>query len=458
MAQADNDEHVRVAVHLIRLSLAVQLALAIFAIASDVFASGAGSIENGAAPAAWQMASTSELTRAVIAVNVLSTLPVVALFIATIVPRTMATQRGVQIVLVLMIAAFTWQISTPAMVAARLASTSPTIGRPLHELVVGGVSPASLVAGPVGELLLFALLPAVIGAWLGGRRSALFWALVISAFIGASAIIVWLITPAELRGDDRLADALVLFLGQSLVIGMVCFFVGTLADRQRDEQAQVERANAQLAEANRQLAQQAAVREQLAASRERMRLSRDLHDTLAHTLAGLTIHLDAVSAIVKPDDVEVKAELARASELAHNGLETARSAIIGLRADPVSELGLCGAIRRQLNIVERRANVQTEFEVDGGEPMLDDAGTHSLYGIAQEALNNVERHAHAHHVRAVLTPHCLSICDDGLGFDGAPAQVAKYGLRGMRERAAMINGRLTVHSRAGHGTTIEVTW
>ncbi len=89
---------------------------------------------------------------------------------------------------------------------------------------------------------------------------------------------------------------------------------------------------------------------------------------------------------------------------------------------------------------------------------MDDAGAQSLYGIAQEALNNVERHANAHHVRVVLTPHSLAICDDGVGFDGPVPRDDRYGLRGMRERAIAMNARLTIHSRAGAGTTIEVQW
>jgi signal transduction histidine kinase len=441
------------AIRLIRLSLAVQLALAAFAIASDVIASGFS-----IAPGMAQSGSVSGLTRSVIAVNLLGTLPVIALFAAALFPRTMATRRGVQTMLVLMIAAFTWQISAPGVVATRMATMYPVVGRPLYEIIVGGASPASLVAGPISELLLFALLPAVIGAWLDGKHSAIKWTLIANVFIVSGAVIMWLVTPPELRGDERIADAVVLLLGQCLVIGMLCYFVGVLADRLRDERAQVEQANAQLAEANRQLAQQAHVREQLAASRERMQLSRDLHDTLAHTLAGLTVQLDAVNAIVGPNDAAVKTELARASELAHDGLDTARNAIVGLRADAVSELGLSGAIRRQLKVVERRADVQTVLLVEGGEPIVDNAGAQSLYGIAQEALNNVERHANAQHVRAILTPHSLTICDDGMGFDGAMPEVGRYGLRGMRERAAAISARLTVHSRAGQGTTIEVQW
>lgn len=438
------------AIRLIRLSLIVQIALAFFAMASDVIASSA--------QASLTINGSTPLTRTVIMIDVLATLPVILLFVAAMFPSTMATRRRIQVVLALTIICFTWQINLPVVAATRLAISQPELGVPLYELVVSGASPASLVSGPIGELLLFALLPAVIGAWLGGKRSAVAWAIFASTCSVVSVLLLWVNTPADLRGDDRVVDAVVLLLGQSLVIAMLCYFVGVLADQQRAEQAQVERANSQLAEANQQLAAQASIREQLAASRERMQLARELHDTLAHTLAGLAVQLDAVSAIVNPHDVEVKAELARASELAHNGLDTARDAIVGLRADPVSELGLKQAIQRQLNVVERRANVQAELVIEGSEPSVSQTDAQSLFGIVQEALNNVERHANAQHVCVALAPRRLCISDDGIGFDDARPQNGRYGLRGMRERAASMNARLILHSRAGHGTTIEVIW
>lgn len=427
--------------YLIRLSLIVQIALAFFAMASDVLS-----------------ASAPALTSAIITIDLIATLPAIALFAATLFPRTLSTRQGVQVVLALMIVCYTWQINVPVVAATRLAIANPDLGKPLYEIVVSGASPASLVSGPIGELLLFALLPAVIGAWLGGKRSAIAWALFASVCSVFSVALAWVITPADLRGDDRVIDAVILLMGQGLVIAMLCYFAGVLADQQRAEQARVEQANSQLAEANQQLAAQASIREQLAASRERMQLSRELHDTLAHTLAGLAVQLDAVNAIVDPEDAEVKAELARARELAHNGLDTARDAIVGLRADPVNELGLKQAIQRQLNLIERRATVNTELVVDGGEPNVMQADAQSLYGIVQEALNNVERHANAQHVRVSLAPRRLTISDDGVGFEAIIPANGRYGLRGMRERAASMNARLTVQSRAGYGTTIEVNW
>lgn len=436
--------------YLIRLSLIVQIALAFFAMASDVLSSSADASAAGR--------SDTVLTSAIVTIDLLATLPAIALLAATLFPYTLSTRRGVQVVLALMIVCFTWQINLPVVAATQLAISNPDLGKPLYEIVVSGASPASLVSGPIGELLLFALLPAVIGAWLGGRRSAIAWAIFASACSVVSVALVWQITPADLRGDDRVIDAVILLLGQGLVIAMVCYFVGVLADQQRAEQARVEQANSQLADANQQLAAQASIREQLAASRERIQLSRELHDTLAHSLAGLAVQLEAVNAIVDPEDVEVKSELARARELAHNGLDTARDAIVGLRADPVNEMGLKQAIQRQLALIERRANVNTELVIAGGEPNVMQTDAQSLYGIVQEALNNVERHANAQHVRVSLAPRSLTISDDGVGFETAIPANGRYGLRGMRERAAAMSARLTVHSRAGQGTTIEVNW
>ena len=452
------------AIRLIRLSLIVQVALALFAIVSDVIASGGSFTANGNVASPFLWGSPSALTQAVLAANLLGTLPVIVLLAGACVPRIVATRRSVQVVLALMIAVFTWQINAPGVAATRLAVVNPVIGKPLYEIIVGGDSPASLVAGPVSVLLLFALLPAVIGASLGGRRTAITWAFIANVLSVTSAIAVWVITPIELRSDDRTADVVIWMLGQCLVIGMVCYFVGALAEWQRDERAQVEQANAQLAEANRQLAKQAQVSEQLAASRERVQLARDLHDTLAHTLAGLTVQLDAITAIIGTDiaggidGAMVKGELARASRLAHDGLDTARNAITGLRVDAVGELGLNGAIRRRLKVMEQRVGTHAELLLERGEPTFDNVAAQSVYGIVQESLNNVERHANAQHVCVTLTPNSLIIRDDGIGFDGTVPETGRYGMRGMRERAAALGARLMVHSRAGNGTTIEVRW
>jgi len=131
---------------------------------------------------------------------------------------------------------------------------------------------------------------------------------------------------------------------------------------------------------------------------------------------------------------------------------------------PVLETeGLVAALQARLAAVENRAGLQTEFRIEG-ERRLPIAIESELFWIAQEALNNVRKHAAARHVTVHLhftdATICLEVMDDGVGFDpqGVPAE-RRGGLRTIAERTARIGGELTYESKPGEGTrvTLEVT-
>jgi signal transduction histidine kinase len=130
---------------------------------------------------------------------------------------------------------------------------------------------------------------------------------------------------------------------------------------------------------------------------------------------------------------------------------------------PVLEAeGLVAALQARLAAVEGRAGLQTEFRVDG-ERRLPIAIEEELYWIAQEALNNVRKHAaarrvivHLHFTAATIT---LEVTDDGVGFDPQAVRSAGRGgggLRSIAERAARVGGRLTHESQPGAGTRLRV--
>jgi signal transduction histidine kinase len=195
-----------------------------------------------------------------------------------------------------------------------------------------------------------------------------------------------------------------------------------------------------------------------------VRLARDLHDTLAHTLAGLAIQINAVGALIKGDQPEVRRELAYAREMVEEGLVNTRQAIGDLRANAAAELGLAEALRRQAEMASQRSGIQATFEECGEALELSEETADTLVRIAQEALVNVERHARAQHaaVRLRWEPGdppaaVLSIQDDGIGFDAADLADQRFGLQGMRERAELIGGHLRLDSVAGEGTQVTVT-
>jgi signal transduction histidine kinase len=304
---------------------------------------------------------------------------------------------------------------------------------------------ALLVRGALASAFFYAI-PTMLGAWIGGRRSVLRWT-VFAVLCSFSADLI-----AIAPNWNALPFIAGSALSQAVVIAILAFFVASLADQLRNEQAQLQAANQQLAEQSR-------VREQLATSRERVRLARDLHDTLAHTLAGLVVQMNAIDTLMDVNAPAAKLELGKAQITAKRGLEETRAAISDLRANIVEELGLSGALQRQCDVLQQRAGADVAFEARGKEPQLSKEQGETLFRIAQEAMNNIERHAQAKHVRVTLDAGngmTVSIQDDGIGFDATAMDDDRFGLRGMRERAELIGAHLRVDSAAGHGTTVMV--
>jgi len=188
---------------------------------------------------------------------------------------------------------------------------------------------------------------------------------------------------------------------------------------------------------------------------ERRRLAGDIHDGITQRLVSLAFHLDAAAdAVLADTDVSAR-ELARARELTDLTLDEVHAALAGLRPPVLDDLGLTDGLASLA-----RSIAQVEVRVVGTECELPEHVMIALYRIAQEALQNVVKHAHA--TQAEVELRCdaksvlLRVTDDGRGFDiGArPDSESSYGLRSMTERAELIGGSLSVTSRPGIGTTI----
>ncbi len=303
--------------------------------------------------------------------------------------------------------------------------------------------------------LFFALIPTVLGAWIDGRRGWWRWA---GGVIVLAIITVGVIAPLLPAGTTFSPFG---FIALAIVTSMVCYFVGSLADQQRAEQAQLE-------DANRKLSEQAHVREQLATTRERVRLSRDLHDTVAHKLAALAVQMNAIDVVVKSErsagSAGLSDELAKAKSLVKEGLDDTRRAIGDLRANQVNDLGLASALERLAESASQRGAFSASFRQTGDETSLPAGTANAMYYIAQEALNNIERHAQAQQAKILLewrsqthNAVTLSIQDDGVGFDpSAPADSERFGITGMRERAELAGVHMRISSHEGAGTTVHV--
>ena len=301
-----------------------------------------------------------------------------------------------------------------------------------------------LTEAPVVEPFFFLLIPLVLLAWGYGRRGALLgstWAAVLHVTAG-----LWVLPEG---GFSRL------FVAQTVMritlLYLVPLIVSVLAERERQQHARLEKAH-------QRLRRHAVAMEQLAVSRERNRMARDLHDTLAHSLSALTVQLEALRTLMTNDPGAARAAVDDIAELAKRGLEESRQAIQALRTGPVETLGLIGALREAIEALQERTGVRASLSTAGEDSLLTPEEAQTLYRIAEEALSNIERHANAQQVDVRLDCGAdridLVIRDDGTGFDPAAVELERYGLTGMRERAAMIGASVEVNSRPGGGTEV----
>jgi signal transduction histidine kinase len=254
-------------------------------------------------------------------------------------------------------------------------------------------------------------------------------------------------------------------LGTTLIIA---FIVCTLATAQRREQTAVAAANAQLTTANYKLAQQAAIVERLAISQERNRLARELHDTLAHSLSGTAVQLQAVSTLLKHDPRAAAIELNEAQEQIRRGLDESRRAIAALRASPLEAWGLAEAVRQYVYNLTERSGLTIHCRIDAQLPDLPPLIEQTIFRIAEEALLNAEKHAQASTVCLRLGTQSaangdqqelvLAVEDNGVGFDMARVVGnGRYGLVGMAERATLVGAALHIESEPGQGTCIRLS-
>jgi signal transduction histidine kinase len=208
----------------------------------------------------------------------------------------------------------------------------------------------------------------------------------------------------------------------------------------------------------------AAATEAAAAADERARLAREMHDSLAKSLHGISLSASALVSWIQQDP-DVGLERARDLASAATGAsEEARELLADLRADHLDE-PFAQVVREIATNWAERAATQVEVEVDDGVD-LDPGARYELACVLREALSNIERHAGAGHVGVRLARGDgeaeLAVSDDGKGF-AAPDDLAQlaagghYGVVGMSERACRVGGRLGVDAQPGDGTTIRVT-
>jgi signal transduction histidine kinase len=214
------------------------------------------------------------------------------------------------------------------------------------------------------------------------------------------------------------------------------------------------------------LAQQAA---EAAVAAERSRLARDLHDAVTQLLFSASLIAEALPEIWENDQDEGRELLAEMRRLSRGALAEMRTLLLELRPAALTETSLGELLHQLAEAATGRTELSIEVRADG-EPALPRDVHVGLYRIAQEALNNVIKHARA--VRVTIGLRCLpygdpgdgqqevnlSVSDDGCGFDPGRVPPDHLGLGIIRERAERIGAELGIDSARGRGTEVMVRW
>jgi len=197
---------------------------------------------------------------------------------------------------------------------------------------------------------------------------------------------------------------------------------------------------------------------------ERLRVARDIHDDTVQSLALLCRGLDRVleESERRGTAIEIVRDL---REHANAAVDSARRFCADLRPAILDDLGLAAGIQWCIRDLGDRSGIDTALQITGEERRLERETELVVFRIMQEALRNVEKHAHATRLRAKVhfarDDVSMQIQDDGVGFvlpaiDRIPSG-EHLGLTGMRERARLVGGEVVIRTRPGRGTTILVS-
>ena len=195
---------------------------------------------------------------------------------------------------------------------------------------------------------------------------------------------------------------------------------------------------------------------------ERRRLSRELHDGIGQMLTGLKLHSEKLKNIPFADDKQRKT-FEQHNKLIEETIEATRVVSFNLMPPVLSDFGLSAAIRILAENTQQASGILVLFESNFDKTRLNSNLEVNLYRIAQEALNNIQKHSKATEAKVVLQKHKtaveLSISDNGVGFEQTgvkKATIINNGLSNMQTRVHLLGGQIKIQAKSTKGTLITV--
>ncbi len=203
-----------------------------------------------------------------------------------------------------------------------------------------------------------------------------------------------------------------------------------------------------------------------AVDEERTRIACEIHDGLVQTLVGVNFKMERCGDLIQEEPDKCFALLSEAKHHLKHGIQEARQVVFNLRPGQYEQLDLLSALTNYLDLYKKQHRVQVAFSHTGSDARLLPKTKVFVFRMIQEALQNSSKHAGASKlfVQLNIQPHHLSavIQDDGNGFDVKavfqnPDKWDHFGMRGMKERAKLLNGDVSWASHKDEGTTVTVS-
>jgi len=204
-----------------------------------------------------------------------------------------------------------------------------------------------------------------------------------------------------------------------------------------------------------------AARLQSVREEERTTVAREIHDELGQAMTAIRLDLAALRRELPPDGKGAALRIERLLKLADETIQSVRRIATELRPGVLDDLGLAAAVEWAAEEFQTRTGMECHVSLPDSEISLDPERATALFRIFQETLTNVARHAHATEVKVRLARSngdlFLEVHDNGKGIsEGELSESQSLGILGMRERALVLGGELTITGAPGKGTTVNV--
>ncbi len=265
----------------------------------------------------------------------------------------------------------------------------------------------------------------------------------------------------HMQGSETRSEALIPIVVKGKVIGVLDVQSDRLNAFDETDIAVLESLAHQTAAAieNNRLYRQS---QQAAVVEERQRIARELHDAVTQTLFSASLIAQALPAVWRRDQEEGAKLLDQLRQLSRGALAEMRTLLLELRPAALTETRLEDLIRQLAEAASGREGLPVAVTTEGGGILPPDVHV-AFYRIAQEALNNVAKHARASQATVLLQLSqaenaLLRVQDDGRGFTAQDVRAGELGLGIMRERAEAIGADLVIESQPGKGTQVTVAW